>query len=76
MLVGEAFRQQGYQAMENGGNGPDDGIDLILRKGDVLFLVQCKQWKAFRVSVDVVRESSASSRSRCGSQRHADKDEA
>jgi restriction system protein len=56
MLVGEAFRQQGYQVMENGGSGPDGGVDLILRKGDEIFLVQCKQWKAFRVGVDVVRE--------------------
>lgn len=56
MLVGEAFRRQGYQVMENGGSRPDGGIDLILRKEDELFLVQCKQWKAFRVGVDVVRE--------------------
>lgn len=56
MLVGEAFRKQGYQVIENRGSGPDGGVDLILRKGDELFLVQCKQWKAFRVGVEVVRE--------------------
>ncbi|MDB5857714.1 MAG: restriction endonuclease, partial [Ramlibacter sp.] len=41
---------------ETGGSGPDGGIDLVLRKGSETFLVQCKQWKAFKVGVDVVRE--------------------
>lgn len=56
MLVGEAFRLQGYQVTENDGPGPDGGIDLVLRKDREKFLVQCKQWKAFKVSVQVVRE--------------------
>jgi restriction system protein len=28
----------------------------VLRKGGEKFLVQCKQWRAFKVGVDVVRE--------------------
>lgn len=56
MLVGEAFRLQGYQVKEQGGTGADGGIDLVLRKGSETFLVQCKQWKAFKVGVDVVRQ--------------------
>lgn len=56
MLVGEAFRLQGYRVAETGGAGPDGGIDLVLSKGTEKFLVQCKQWKAFKVSVTVVRE--------------------
>jgi restriction system protein len=56
LLVGEGFRQQGYQVIENGGGGADGGIDLVLRKGGDKFLVQCKQWKAFNVGVTVVRE--------------------
>ena len=55
-LVGEAFRLQGYRVSEQGGAGPDGGIDLVLSKGSEKFLVQCKQWKAFKVSVTVVRE--------------------
>lgn len=55
-LVGEAFRQKGYKVMELGGAGPDGGVDLVLTKGSEKFLVQCKQWKAFKVGVDVVRE--------------------
>ena len=56
LLVGEAFRLQGYRVSETGGAGPDGGIDLVLSKGSEKFLVQCKQWKAFKVSVTVVRE--------------------
>lgn len=56
LLVGEGFRQQGYQVEELGGNGPDGGVDLLLRKGKEVFLVQCKHWKAFKVGVDVVRQ--------------------
>ena len=56
ILVGEAFRLQGYRVTETGVGGPDGGIDLALTKGTEKFLVQCKQWKAYKVSVDVVRE--------------------
>lgn len=56
LLVGEAFRLQGYEVTELGGAGPDGGVDLVLRKDREKFLVQCKQWKAFKVGVQVVRE--------------------
>ena len=56
LLVGEAFRLQGYEVTEHGGAGPDGGVDLVLRKDREKFLVQCKQWKAFKVGVQVVRE--------------------
>lgn len=56
ILVGEAYRLQGYRVSETGGGGADGGIDLVLTKGTEKFLVQCKQWKAFKVRVDVVRE--------------------
>lgn len=56
LLVGEAFRQQGYKVIELGGAGPDGGVDLVLMKGAEQFFVQCKQWKAFKVGVGVVRE--------------------
>ena len=55
-LVGEAFRRQGYAVIETGGGGADGGIDLALKKEGETFLVQCKQWKAFKVSVNTVRE--------------------
>jgi restriction system protein len=56
ILVGEAFRLQGYKVIETGGGGPDGGVDLLLSKGSEKFLVQCKQWKAFKVGVDTVRQ--------------------
>lgn len=56
MLVGEAFRLQGFSVSETGGGGADGGVDLVLSKGTEKFLVQCKQWKAYKVGVDVVRE--------------------
>jgi restriction system protein len=56
MLVGEAFRLNGFSVVETGGGGADGGVDLVLSKGNEKFLVQCKQWKAFKVGVDVVRE--------------------
>ncbi|MGK2951929.1 MAG: restriction endonuclease [Thiobacillus sp.] len=55
-LVGEAFRRKGYAVTEMGGGGADGGIDLALKKEGETFLVQCKQWKAYKVSVTTVRE--------------------
>ena len=56
LLVGEAFRRKGYAVTDTGGGGADGGVDLVLSKGGERFLVQCKQWKAFKVGVTVVRE--------------------
>lgn len=56
MLVGEAYRLQGFHVSETGGSGADGGIDLVLTKGREKSLVQCKQWKAYKVGVDVVRQ--------------------
>lgn len=55
-LVGEGFRRRGYGVKETGGGGPDGGVDLILSKNGEKTLVQCKQWKAFKVGVSTVRE--------------------
>lgn len=55
-LVSEYYRRKGFQVTRKGGNGPDGGIDLILRQKGELYLVQCKQWKAYKVGVQPVRE--------------------
>ena len=55
-LVGEAFRRKGYTVTETGGGGADGGIDLALKKDGETYLVQCKQWKATKVGVNIVRE--------------------
>lgn len=56
LVVGQYFRESGYSVQETGGGGADGGIDLVVSKGSERFLVQCKQWKATKVRVDVVRE--------------------
>lgn len=57
---GRRLSAAGYQVIEVGGGGADGGVDLVLTKsgknGREKFFVQCKQWRAFTVGVDVVRE--------------------
>lgn len=56
-LLGEAYRRQGYKVEETLGAGADGGVDLVLRRGGEVTLVQCKRWSAKqRVKVQVVRE--------------------
>jgi restriction system protein len=55
-LVGEGFRNRGFDVTERGGAAPDGGVDLALARGHERFLVQCKQWRAQQVGVSVVRE--------------------
>jgi restriction system protein len=55
-LTGEAFRRRGFTVTENASLGADGGIDLRLQKGGEKYLVQCKQWRALKVGVGVVRE--------------------
>lgn len=55
-LTAEVFRRKGFRVVERGGNGPDGGVDLELRVGKDKYLVQCKQWKVFKVGVATVRE--------------------
>ncbi len=56
VLVGEYFRRQGFSVLDNGGGGPDGGVDVRLQKGSDRYLVQCKQWRARSVGVVTVRE--------------------
>lgn len=56
LVIGQWFRQQGYTVSERGGAGPDGGIDLVVKKDNETFFVQCKQWRSTKVGVNVVRE--------------------
>lgn len=56
LLVAEGFRRRGFAVKDMGGQGPDGGVDVVLLKGTERYLVQCKQWRATKVSVAVVRE--------------------
>lgn len=55
-LAGRAFVSIGYQVQHTGRAGADGGIDLVLHRGSETALVQCKHWKANKVSVEKVRE--------------------
>lgn len=54
-LVGEAYRRQAYAVTESGGGGADGGFDLVLTKDGEKTLVQCKQWRTWKVGVEIVR---------------------
>lgn len=55
-ITGEFFRQRGYRVEEMLGGGADGGVDLRLRKGAQLTLVQCKRWKKNKVGLPIIRE--------------------
>ena len=55
-LVAEAFRRDGFKVTENAHVGADGGVDIRLRKGGELYLVQCKNWRKQSVGVATVRE--------------------
>lgn len=54
-LVPEMYRRKGYEAKSTP-DGPDGGVDIILKKDGEITLVQCKQWKTAKVGVKPVRE--------------------
>jgi restriction system protein len=55
-MVGEAYRRQGFSVEESIRDGPDGGIDVVLRRDGRTTLVQCKRWRVLSVGVPVVRE--------------------
>jgi ssDNA-binding Zn-finger/Zn-ribbon topoisomerase 1 len=60
-LVAAAFSEKGWTAELAGQNGPDKGLDLVLRKGKQQAIVQCKQRRypsGAYVTVKEVREFS------------------
>jgi restriction system protein len=56
LVVGEAFRSQGYSVTERGGRQADGGIDLKLVRGSERVIVQCKHWLNRPVPVQRLRE--------------------
>lgn len=54
-LVVAYFEREGYHATLTQ-SGADGGVDAIAKKDGETFLIQCKQWRATKVGVDVVRE--------------------
>jgi restriction system protein len=56
LLVGQAFRGQGYFVIDGGNTGADGGVDVYLKKDGLKYFVQCKHWKNKKVGVAVARE--------------------
>jgi restriction system protein len=56
VVVGDAFRAQGYVVRELHGLEASDGIDLEISRGGEHYLVECSHWSAYKVPVAVVRE--------------------
>lgn len=55
LMVMEWFRRQGF-AVRDTELGADGGVDMVLSRDGGIYLVQCKQWRAFKVGVNIVRE--------------------
>jgi restriction system protein len=55
MLIGEYFQRNGYKVMPTA-DGADGGIDIKMTMSGETYLVQCKQWRAYKVGVQPVRE--------------------
>lgn len=54
-LVAAYFERQGF-SVKLTASGADGGVDVVARKGGEIHLIQCKQWRATKVGVGVVRE--------------------
>lgn len=52
LLIGDAFRLQGYQVVDT---DDDASVDMVLRKERQTVLVRCKQWNADKIGVEVVQ---------------------
>lgn len=56
VCIAEYYRRKGYAAEIVGGGGADGGVDVLLHNAGRKTLVQCKQWKSWKVGVRTVRE--------------------
>ena len=55
-LVAAIYRARGFQVTSRGGAHADGGVDLIVCKDGRTIIVQCKQWRKWKVKPDKVRE--------------------
>lgn len=55
-LLFAAFEAHGFNVQDRGGHGADGGVDLVAKRGEQKYYVQCKHWKTQQVGVNVVRE--------------------
>ena len=56
LRVAAAFARRGYAVAVRGGTSADGRIDIALTRDSETALVQCRQWRAMKVSLETVRE--------------------
>ena len=56
LVIAEAYRRMGYTVEICAALGADGGVDVKLMRDGAVTLVQCKQWKAWKVKVPAIRE--------------------
>jgi restriction system protein len=55
-LVAGVYQARGYSVEPRGGDSPDGGIDLIVRKNNLSWIVQCKHYRSQWVEERPLRE--------------------
>ena len=55
-LIEAVYRSKNYTVERMGGANQDGGIDLIVENPATRFVVQCKQWKSWKVGVQHIRD--------------------
>lgn len=55
-LLAEAYRRQGYTVIESPHSGPDQEVDLVLKRDAETRLVRCREWDYRAVGKHAVRE--------------------
>ncbi|HEY5022801.1 MAG TPA: restriction endonuclease [Gemmatimonadaceae bacterium] len=55
-LVASFYQAKGYSVESRGGDGPDGGIDLIVRKNNLSWIVQCKHYRSQWVEEPPLRD--------------------
>ena len=55
-LVASFYQAKGYAVEPRGGDGPDGGIDLIVRKNNLSWIVQCKHYRSQWVEEPPLRD--------------------
>ncbi|MEJ6023957.1 restriction endonuclease [Ramlibacter sp. PS4R-6] len=56
IVVGDAFRAQGYEVRELHGPDLEGGVDMELRRDGEFYIAQCTHWQTYKVPASAVRE--------------------
>ena len=55
-LIATVYQSKNYTVVRIGGANPDGGVDLMVESPATRFVVQCKQWKSWKIGVRQIRE--------------------